>query len=84
MTSSEQRKNLGTSSNSASFRPLLAQLSCLAALALVTFAALAAPAPQSGGIVPTEYSPIGVEPGPEPDVTFFATGDTLGKIEPCG
>ena len=83
MTSSDHGNDLRTSSNSASFRPLLAQLSCLA-LALVTFAALAAPAPQSGGIVPTEYSPIGVEPGPEPDVTFFATGDTLGKIEPCG
>jgi len=46
--------------------------------------ALAVPAPQTGGIVPTEYSTVGVEPGPEPDVTFFATGDTMGKIEPCG
>jgi len=70
--------------NSPSSRPLMAQLSCLTALLLCAFAALAAPAPQSGGIVPTEYSPISVEPGPEPDVTFFATGDSLGKIEPCG
>ncbi len=70
--------------NSESVRPLLVQLSCLAALALGSFVALAAPVPQTGGIVPTEYNPVNVGPGPEPDVTFFATGDTLGKIEPCG
>jgi hypothetical protein len=45
--------------------------------------ALVTPA-QEGGIVPTEYSSVRVEPGPKPDVVFFATGDTLGKIEPCG
>jgi len=39
---------------------------------------------QSGGIVPTEYSAASVAPGPQPDVVFFATGDTMGKIEPCG
>ena len=43
-----------------------------------------ATAAQSGGIVPTEFSAVRVEPGPKPDVVFFATGDTLGKIEPCG
>ena len=48
-----------------------------------TVAALATAA-QTGGIVPTEYSAVRVEPGPKPDVVFFATGDTMGKIEPCG
>jgi hypothetical protein len=37
-----------------------------------------------GGIVPTEFHTVKVAPGPEPDVTFFATGDALGKVEPCG
>ncbi|MFQ5766670.1 MAG: hypothetical protein ACE5ID_01615 [Acidobacteriota bacterium] len=37
-----------------------------------------------GGLVPTENHPVNIPPGPEPDVTFFATGETLGKIEPCG
>jgi hypothetical protein len=41
-------------------------------------------AAQTGGIVPTEFTSVRVEPGPEPDVVFFATGDTMGKIEPCG
>ncbi|MFQ5719836.1 MAG: hypothetical protein ACE5IK_09830 [Acidobacteriota bacterium] len=39
---------------------------------------------QSGGIVPTEYHEFTVEPGPEPDLTIFATGECIGKIEPCG
>jgi hypothetical protein len=39
---------------------------------------------QTGGIVPTEYHNVKVAPGPEPDVTFFASGDVLGKVEPCG
>jgi hypothetical protein len=47
----------------------------------VTMGALAA---QTGGLVPTEYRPVSVEAGPAPDVAFFATGDTMGKIEPCG
>ena len=79
-----QGKNADTPMNSPSSRPLLTQLSCLAVLALGAFASVAAPSPQTGGIVPTEYSPISVDPGPAPDVTFFVTGDTMGKIEPCG
>jgi hypothetical protein len=39
---------------------------------------------QKGGIVPTEYLAVKVAPGPEADVTFFASGDALGKVEPCG
>ena len=38
----------------------------------------------SGGIVPTSYHPFVIEPGPEPDLTLFATGECIGKIEPCG
>lgn len=84
MTTSDHGNHAPISRISPSSRRLLAQLSCLAALALGSFAALAYPAAQAGGIVPTEYSPINVAPGPEPDVTFFATGEALGKIEPCG
>ena len=57
----------------------------LAALAGIGLgSALGALAGQTGEIVPTEYRAVQVEPGPAPDVAFFATGDTLGKIEPCG
>ena len=44
----------------------------------------AAQTQQQGGIVPTEYLAVKVAPGPEADVTFFASGDALGKVEPCG
>jgi len=44
----------------------------------------AAQTQQKGGIVPTEYLAVKVAPGPEADVTFFASGDALGKVEPCG
>lgn len=84
MTTSQHGNQSGPPLNSASIGPLRAYLSFLAILSLGTLVALAVPAPQTGGIVPTEYSTVGVGPGPEPDVTFFATGDTMGKIEPCG
>ena len=51
---------------------------------LVGMIAALATAAQSGGIVPTEYNAVSVAPGPRPDVAFFATGDSMGKIEPCG
>jgi hypothetical protein len=55
----------------------------LIAAAMLLWGLTAAQAPK-GGIVPTRYQAVTVEPGPEPDVTFFATGDALGRIEPCG
>ncbi|MFQ5670230.1 MAG: hypothetical protein ACE5HD_06885 [Acidobacteriota bacterium] len=69
-------------------RTVLSPLSFTALAAMMGFMAGAAirsaPGAQSGGIVPTEYHPALVQPGPEPDLTFFATGETMGKIEPCG
>lgn len=44
----------------------------------------AAQTEQKGGIVPTQYLAVKVAPGPEADVTLFASGDALGKVEPCG
>ena len=51
--------------------------------ALVAGAALTSGA-QSGGIVKTQFKQFTIEPGPEPDLTLFATGECIGKIEPCG
>ena len=53
-------------------------------LALLASAGALLFAEQKGGIVPTEYRAFDIAPGPEPDVVFFATGEVLGKIEPCG
>ena len=40
--------------------------------------------PARSGVVSTERLAIAIEPGPEPDLTVFASGEALGKIEPCG
>jgi len=40
--------------------------------------------PAPSGIVPTERMSVAIDPGPEPDLTVFASGEALGKIEPCG
>jgi len=40
--------------------------------------------PAPSGIVPTERMSVAIDPGPEPDLTAFASGEALGKIEPCG
>ena len=40
--------------------------------------------PAKSGVVPTERLAVVIEPGPEPDLTVFASGEALGKIEPCG
>ena len=47
-------------------------------------AAVLSLAAQSGGIVPTEFHKFTIDPGPVPDLTVFATGECIGKIEPCG
>ncbi len=65
--------------------PVLKSLSLSLLAGVAAGAALAVAAPQeAGGIVPTDYRAVSVDPGPEPTVTFFATGEALGKIEPCG
>lgn len=51
---------------------------------LAACAAALSMAAQSGGIVPTEYHKFTIRPGPVPDLTLFATGECIGKIEPCG
>jgi hypothetical protein len=38
----------------------------------------------TGRVIATQSRPYKVELGPEPDVAFFATGEAVGKIEPCG
>ena len=53
-------------------------------LGLTIGAAAARSAGQSGGIVPTENHPVEITSGPEADLTFFATGEAIGKLEPCG
>ena len=53
-------------------------MSALAAGAALTTGA------QSGGIVKTEFKRFTIQPGPAPDLTLFATGECIGKIEPCG
>lgn len=65
--------------------PALRILSPLVSAGLLAGVALVMAGPQeTGGIIPTDYRKVSVDPGPEPSVTFFATGDGLGKIEPCG
>jgi hypothetical protein len=56
----------------------------LLGLATGGLSALAGAAAPQGGIEPTEFRAVQVAPGPEPGVTFFATGEAIGKIEPCG
>ena len=58
--------------------------SLLLLLAGLSAGLVAAQTRQTGGIVPTETIAVKVAPGPEADVTLFATGDVLGKVEPCG
>ena len=51
---------------------------------LAASAAVLSLAAQGGKIVPTEYHKFTIDPGPTPDLTVFATGECIGKIEPCG
>ncbi len=56
----------------------------LLGLAAANLSGRAGASSPQGGIVPTEYNAVQIAPGPEPMVTFFATGEVVGKIEPCG